>query len=103
MAPEPVPKGVEVVPAAAHEQWLRLRTRLQEAGPVPCEMGPAEAWWPDARTAREPAVRRAVDGCHRCPVTDACLAYALAADERFGVWGGTLPEQRRAMRWRLSR
>jgi hypothetical protein len=29
---------------------------------------------------------------------DACLAYALAADEAEGIWGGALPSERRARR-----
>ena len=33
-----------------------------------------------------------------CPLTGACLAYAVAADEREGIWGGTLPDERRVMR-----
>ncbi len=37
--------------------------------------------------------------CWRCPVMKVCAAYALAAGEREGVWGGTLPDERRAMRW----
>lgn len=100
MAPEPLRKPADLVPGAAGRQWTRLRRLLDQVGPVPCQIGPAEAWWPDAKAARGPGVRRAVAGCRRCPVSQACLAYALAADERFGVWGGTLPEQRRQMRWR---
>ena len=102
MALEPAAKGGEQVPVTARDAWSRLRMLLDEGGPVPCQLGPPEAWWPDARTPRALTLHIAVPGCRRCPVTDACLAYALAADERFGVWGGTLPEQRRAMRWRLS-
>lgn len=33
--------------------------------------------------------------CALCPVVDDCLAYALEADEPFGVWGGWSPRQRR--------
>lgn len=102
MVAEPLAKGVDVVPAGARDAWGRLRSQLDRVGPVPCQTGPTEAWWPDARSARASNARVAVAGCRRCPVTDACLDYALAADERFGVWGGTLPEQRRAMRWDLS-
>lgn len=36
--------------------------------------------------------------CAACPVRVACLEYAMANDERFGVWGGTSERQRRAMR-----
>ncbi len=33
--------------------------------------------------------------CRRCPVRAACLADALARDERWGLWGGLTPVQRR--------
>ena len=36
--------------------------------------------------------------CAGCPVRQACLEFALANDERWGVWGGTSERQRRAMR-----
>jgi hypothetical protein len=45
-----------------------------------------------------PSTRLAVAGCWRCPAREACLAYAVAADEREGVWGATLPEERRELR-----
>lgn len=32
--------------------------------------------------------------CGGCHVREQCLAYALANDEKFGVWGGTNPRQR---------
>jgi hypothetical protein len=31
-----------------------------------------------------------------------CLAYVRGADERVGLWGGTLPEERRDMRLRVA-
>jgi hypothetical protein len=33
--------------------------------------------------------------CGRCPVRDACLEYALANGERFGIWGGLSERERR--------
>ncbi|MGH9060608.1 MAG: WhiB family transcriptional regulator, partial [Acidimicrobiales bacterium] len=27
--------------------------------------------------------------CARCPVRAECLAFALATDQRYGIWGGT--------------
>lgn len=36
--------------------------------------------------------------CAGCPVREQCLEYALAGDEREGVWGGTSPRERRNMR-----
>jgi WhiB family transcriptional regulator, redox-sensing transcriptional regulator len=41
--------------------------------------------------------------CAACPVRGQCLAYAVTADERFGIWGGLDPRQRHAVRRRLER
>jgi len=35
--------------------------------------------------------------CAGCPVADDCLDYALAANERHGIWAGTTEKQRRTM------
>ena len=36
--------------------------------------------------------------CAACSVRDACLDYALAAGEKFGIWGGKSERERRAIR-----
>lgn len=36
--------------------------------------------------------------CDGCPIKDACLEFALANDEEFGVWGGTSARERKRMR-----
>lgn len=38
--------------------------------------------------------------CRGCPVRAACLEYALAYPEHYGVWGGTSERERRRMRRR---
>ena len=48
------------------------------------------------------AKERAVQVCQACQVTDACLAYSLDNDETYGVWGGSTPDDRDALR-RLRR
>lgn len=40
--------------------------------------------------------------CRRCPVREACLAYALDAGEPSGIWGGLAVEERRALVARLT-
>jgi len=41
--------------------------------------------------------------CRRCPVRAECLTFAMANDERFGIWGGLDPEERRNLRRSLHR
>jgi WhiB family redox-sensing transcriptional regulator len=55
-----------------------------------------ELWFPadGDRAAAEHA--KAI--CRVCPVRSACLEWALAANERTGIWGGTTPNERRALR-----
>ena len=36
--------------------------------------------------------------CELCDVTRECLGYAVARNERFGVWGGMAPRKRRRVR-----
>jgi WhiB family redox-sensing transcriptional regulator len=36
--------------------------------------------------------------CARCPVVDACLEYAIANKETFGIWGGRSERERRMIR-----
>ncbi len=76
----------------ARAAWGELVDVLAAAGPAPCALGDAEAWWP---TPGE--TTNAVAGCRMCPAREACLAYAVAADERSGVWGGLLPGERRRL------
>ena len=35
--------------------------------------------------------------CARCDVRAECLDYALRAGERYGIWGGLAPQERRAL------
>lgn len=35
--------------------------------------------------------------CAGCPVRVECLEYAIARSERFGVWGGLSPRERRVL------
>ena len=53
-----------------------------------------------------PALRRADLAkavCAVCDVQEACLAWALATRQDYGVWGGLTEDERRALRRRNSR
>lgn len=80
------------IPAEALREWRRLAAALEAHGPAPCEKGDAERWWPaGGRTPPDPL---AVQSCAECAARVECLAYALAAGERQGVWGGLTAAER---------
>lgn len=37
--------------------------------------------------------------CRGCPVITECLEYAMAHNERHGVWGGMSERERRQLQW----
>lgn len=41
--------------------------------------------------------------CQRCPVKEACLAWALESGQDAGVWGGLSEDERRALKRRAAR
>lgn len=94
----PVGRAPWAIPAKALNEWQELSAALDEAGTVPCRSSDPEAWWPEKKDMDSSPTREAVCACWRCPAREACLDFALAANEREGVWGGLLPDQRREMR-----
>ena len=75
-------------------------------GPLP--LGEPPAWYERAACIEADAdcffpekggsTREAKRICAECEVRTECLAYALANDERFGIWGGTSERERRRLR-----
>lgn len=63
-----------------------------------CAQTDPEAFYPD----KGGSTRAAKTVCVGCPVRGECLDYALARDERFGIWGGTSERQRRALKAELA-
>jgi WhiB family redox-sensing transcriptional regulator len=63
-----------------------------------CAQVDPDLWFPE----KGGSTREAKALCARCPVHPECLAYALAHDERFGVWGGASERARRRMRRSVS-
>lgn len=46
--------------------------------------------------------REARTYCDRCEVRQECLNYAIANNEKYGLWGGHTPKQRQQLRRRRS-
>ena len=59
-----------------------------------CAQTDPEAFFPE----KGGSTREAKRICQGCEVRDACLEYALANDERFGIWGGLSERERRRIK-----
>lgn len=84
------------VPEAAVVEWLDLVVALAGVGRAPACAADPETWFASGARAAD-QIAEAVAACQRCPVRLQCRAYAVAADEREGVWGGSTVEERRAL------
>ena len=80
------------IPSAALVEWRTLALAIAVHGPASCEGAvlPADAWW----SGHEEDNELARQACNLCAVRPQCLAYAQAAGEREGVWGGLTPAER---------
>ena len=61
-----------------------------------CAQTDPEAFFPE----KGGSTREAKKICTGCEVKAECLEYALANDERFGIWGGLSERERRRLRRR---
>ncbi|GAA4473180.1 hypothetical protein GCM10023094_06420 [Rhodococcus olei] len=59
-----------------------------------CAQTDPEAFFPE----KGGSTREAKRICLGCEVRDECLEYALANDERFGIWGGLSERERRRLK-----
>jgi WhiB family transcriptional regulator, redox-sensing transcriptional regulator len=80
-----VPDRIDVDPATAEDQWQERAL---------CAQTDPEAFFPE----KGGSTREAKRICLGCEVRDACLEYALAHDERFGIWGGLSERERRRLK-----
>ena len=71
--------------SSSDESW-RLDALCAETDP--------EAFFPE----KGGSTREAKRVCSGCAVRNDCLEYALANDERFGIWGGLSERERRRVR-----
>jgi WhiB family redox-sensing transcriptional regulator len=77
-------------PGADDEQGWQERALCAETDP--------EAFFPE----KGGSTREAKKICTGCDVRAECLEYALANDERFGIWGGLSERERRRLRRHAS-
>ena len=61
-----------------------------------CAQTDPEAFFPE----KGASTREAKRVCQSCEVRAECLEYALANDERFGIWGGLSERERRRFKKR---
>ena len=80
-----VPNRIDVGPATNDDQWQERAL---------CAQTDPEAFFPE----KGGSTREAKRICLGCEVRDVCLEYALAHDERFGIWGGLSERERRRLK-----
>ncbi|WP_342666348.1 WhiB family transcriptional regulator [Mycobacterium genavense] len=78
--PEPLPE-----PELTPDQWQDRAL---------CAQTDPEAFFPE----KGGSTREAKKICLGCEVRHECLEYALAHDERFGIWGGLSERERRRLK-----
>jgi hypothetical protein len=86
------------MPEGTRLAFERLTDALLISGRIPCEQGPVEAA-PITEDDPDPWYSAKSEGhaarlCKGCPVLALCLDYAVEANEKYGVWGGTTPLDR---------
>ena len=69
---------------ASGEEWQDLGA---------CRTLPVEIFFPPAEQEADDA--KAI--CALCEVRQRCLEFAIAAGERFGIWGGLTTQERRSL------
>lgn len=80
-----VPNHVDAGSAAEDELWQERAL---------CAQTDPEAFFPEKGGSTREAKRIYLG----CEVKDECLDYALAHDERFGIWGGLSERERRRLK-----
>ena len=75
-------------------QYARIDGPLAWQQHALCAQTDPEAFFPE----KGGSTREAKAVCQACQVREECLEYALANDERFGIWGGMSERERRRLR-----
>ena len=83
--------------AALHSGASSFEGRIEDQdwhGKALCAQTDPEAFFPE----KGGSTRDAKKICTGCEVRSECLSYALANDERFGIWGGLSERERRRLK-----
>lgn len=84
------------------DQSLSLETGLESKSSLEeewkllgvCRTVDPELWFPEDSSNCRVAKRT----CRECPVISECLEYAILNNEKYGVWGGLTPTERKLFR-----
>lgn len=88
---EPVKPALSLI-AGFDQMFEEIEDQWQER--ALCAQTDPEAFFPE----KGGSTREAKRICLGCEVKDECLEYALANDERFGIWGGLSERERRRLK-----
>jgi len=80
-----VPDPIDATQEPDEDQWQERAL---------CAQTDPEAFFPE----KGGSTREAKRICLGCEVREWCLEYALAHDERFGIWGGLSERERRRLK-----
>jgi len=73
-----------------------------DASAALCSEIDPELWFPSMENGRVQssyeAANYAKSVCARCPLSLACLTTAIKNKEEYGIWGGSTPRDRRAIK-----
>jgi WhiB family transcriptional regulator, redox-sensing transcriptional regulator len=91
-------KGGSVITGMSFDEGLELDhdEELMWQERALCAQTDPEAFFPE----KGGSTREAKRVCLTCDVRGECLEYALAHDERFGIWGGLSERERRKLKKR---
>jgi WhiB family redox-sensing transcriptional regulator len=89
---------------ALFTEFCHAQAELEDAGrSLPCRKNP-DFFYPEdyyLLSTRRMAEDLAKQLCGMCPLQALCASYAVAAQEDYGIWGGTNPRERREIRLSL--
>jgi WhiB family redox-sensing transcriptional regulator len=90
----------------AFTEFAHAQAEIEDSGgTLPCREFP-ELFYPEDHyqiPVKKIAESSAKILCSGCPLLKACKDYAVAAQESYGIWGGTNPQERREIRLEATR